>query len=113
MRRAHFYMNKVCINGRLIREPDYKELENNNSVCTIFIANDVFFGQNKKTGFFKVVAWGKMGKIIADNCATGTELYITGRLEQSQYQDEHDKTIYDVYIVLEQFDFGVINGMEK
>lgn len=99
-------MNKVMISGRLIREPEFQELENNNSKCTLFIANDVYMGQNKETGFYRVVAWGKLGKIIMDNCKTGTELFITGRLEQHTYQDEHGKTVYDVGIVMEQFDFG-------
>mgnify|MGYP003941165573 CR=1 FL=1 len=99
-------MNKVMINGRLIREPEIQELENNNFKCTIFIANDVFFGTNKETGFYRVVAWGKLGRIVAENSKTGTELFITGRLEQHTYQDENGKTVFDVGIVMEQFDFG-------
>ena len=99
-------MNKIMINGRLIKEPEFVELENNNSKCTIFIANDHYMGQTKQTGFYRAVAWGKLGKIVAENCKTGTELFITGRLEQHSYQDENGKTIYDVGIVIEQFDFG-------
>lgn len=83
-----------------------KNLDDNNAKCTFFIANDVYFGTKKETGFYRVVAWGKMAKLVADNCKTGTELFITGRLEQHSYEDEHSKTIYDVGIVLEQFDFG-------
>ena len=75
-------------------------------MCTFFIANDVWFGQNKKTGFYKCTAWGKTGKIIAENTKTGTELFISGRLEQSRYENEHGDTIYDVSIIVEQFDFG-------
>jgi len=99
-------MNKVCINGRLIKTPEFKSLENNNSLCTFFIANDVWFGTNKKTGFFKCQAWGQLAKIISDNAKVGTELFITGRLEQYRYEDENNKTIYDNSIVVEQFDFG-------
>ena len=94
------------INGRLTRDPDYRELEKGNARCVIFIANDVFFGQNKETGFYRVTAWGKLAKIVADNCKTGTEIFITGRLEQNRYEDESGKTIYDVGIVMESFDFG-------
>ena len=99
-------MNKVCINGRLIKTPEFKSLENNNSLCTFFIANDVWFGTNKKTGFFKCQAWGQLAKIINDNAKVGTELFIIGRLEQYCYEDENNKTIYDNSIVVEQFDFG-------
>jgi single-strand DNA-binding protein len=99
-------MNIVSINGRLIKDPEGKDLEKGNYVCTFFIANDVYFGQNKKTNFLKCTAWGKLGKIIMENTHTGTELFITGRLDQHSYEDEHGKTIYELSIVVEQFDFG-------
>ena len=99
-------MNRLCINGRLTLAPVLKELENNNAVCTIFIANDIHFGANKKTGFFKATAWGQQARIIAAHAAVGTELFITGRLEQYRYKDEQGKTVYDNSIVVEQFDFG-------
>lgn len=99
-------MNKVHINGRLIKDPALKELENNNAVCTFFIANDVHFGANKKTGFYKVTAWGHQARIISEHSKTGSELFITGRLEQYRYEDEKGETVYDNSIVVEQFDFG-------
>ncbi len=99
-------MNNLSINGRLIKDPELKELENKNFRCTFIIANDVYFGQNKKTGFYKCTAWGKIGKILAENAKTGTELFLSGRLEQNRYENEHGDMIYDVGIVVEQFDFG-------
>ncbi len=99
-------MNKICINGRLIKEPELKPLENDNSLCTFFIANDVYFGTNRKTGFYRCTAWGNLGKIIAEHAKTGTELFISGRLDQYTYENENGNTIYDVSIVVEHFDFG-------
>ena len=99
-------MNSVCINGRIIKEPGLQELENNNALCTFFIANDVHHGSGKKTGFYKVTAWGNQAKLIAAHGRVGSELFITGRLEQHTYTDENGRTVYDTGIVLEQFDFG-------
>ncbi len=99
-------MNKVHINGRLIKDPALRELEQNNAVCTFFIANDVHFGANKKTGFYRVTAWGSQARIIAEHATTGSELFITGRLEQNRYENGKGDTVYDVGIVVEQFDFG-------
>jgi single-stranded DNA-binding protein len=99
-------MNKVCINGRIIKETAFKELENNNALCTFFIANDVHHGSGKKTGFYKVTAWGNQARIIAEHAKVGSELFITGRLDQYTYEDENKKTVYDVSILLEHFDFG-------
>ncbi len=99
-------MNKVMINGRLIKEPEGQELAGNGYRASFIIANDVWMGQTKETGFYRVTAWGKIGKLVVDNCVTGTELFITGRLEQHRYEDETGKMIYDTGIVLESFDFG-------
>ncbi len=99
-------MNKVCISGRLVRDPSVHSFQNQNQLTTIFIANNIYYGDNEKTGFFKVNVWGNLGKIIAEHCKTGTKLFVTGRLEQSQYQNEDGKTIYDVSINMEHFDFG-------
>jgi len=99
-------MNKVCISGRLTAEPILKNLENNNAVCTLFIANNVYFGQSQKANFLKVTAWGNQGKVIAEYARKGSELYITGRLDQSTYKNSAGETVYDVGIVVEHFDFG-------
>ena len=99
-------MNSICISGHLTRDPILRNLENDNAVCTLFIANDVFFGAGKKTNFIKVTAWGRQGKILAGHARQGTELFITGRLEQGSYQDADGTTVYDVGVVLEHFNFG-------
>ncbi len=99
-------MNSVNLNGRLIKDPEIKTFENGSTLCTFFIANDVHFGTNKKTGFYKCHAWGHTGKIIADNAKTGAELFITGRLDQYRYEDDKGKQVYDVSVVVDRFDFG-------
>ena len=101
-------MNKLCINGRLVRDPELKNLENNNSLCTFFIANDVYAGGNKKTGFYKCTAFGKVAQNIAEYAQTGRELFITGRLEQYSYADQAGKKNTMTSILVDQFDLGAI-----
>ena len=99
-------MNKVCISGRLTQDPIYKSYSEQTQLTTFFIANNRYYGENQKTGFFKVKAWGNFAKIIAEHCKTGTKLFITGELEQSRYENEHGDTIYDVSINMVHFDFA-------
>jgi len=99
-------MNSVNLSGRLIRDPEIKTFENGSTLCSFFIANDIHFGTNKKTGFYKCQAWGHVGKVIAENAKTGAELFLTGRLDQYRYEDENKKQVYDVSIVVDRFDFG-------
>lgn len=100
-------MNSICINGRLTQDRIFKELENDNAVCTLFIANNVYFGTSQKANFLKATAWGRLARILAEHARTGTELFITGRLEQSKYTNHNGSTIYDVSIVVENFNFGM------
>ncbi len=99
-------MNKLCINGRITMEPVLKELENNNALCTFFFANDVHYGTNKKTGFYKATAWGGTARLIAQYAKVGTELFMTGRIDQYRYEDENGKAVYDNSVVVEEFNFG-------
>ena len=99
-------MNKICINGRLIKDPEFKKLENDNSLCTFFIANNAYSGTGQKTGFYKCSAFGRTGQTIADFAKRGTELFITGRLDQYRYEDKTGKINYSTSIIVDHFDFG-------
>ena len=99
-------MNKLCINGRLTKDPELKKLENENSLCIFFIANNSYSGAGQKTGFYKCTAFGKTGQAIADFAKRGTELFITGRLDQYRYEDNNGKINYSTGIIVDYFDFG-------
>ena len=99
-------MNKLCISGRLTTNPHYSEHENDVKRCSIFLANDLYYSDKKRTGFYRATAWGKKAELINEQCKVGTEIFITGHLEQYCYQDENGKTIYDNSISIEEFNFG-------
>lgn len=99
-------MNKVCLSGRLTTDPQLNEYENEVKRCTIFVAHDDYYGESKKTGFYRVTSWGMKAELVAQYFKTGMEIFVTGRLEQYRYEDEHGKTVYDNGIVLEEFEFG-------
>jgi single-strand DNA-binding protein len=99
-------MNKVCLSGRLTTDPQLNEYESDVKRCTIFVAHDDYYGESKKTGFYRVTSWGKKAELISQYFKTGMEIFLTGRLEQYRYEDENGKTVYDNGIVLEDFEFG-------
>ena len=96
-------MNKVCINGRLIKDPELKIFNNSTSLCTFFIANETLPGKNKNTGLYKCSAWGKPGRSLAYHAEKGSEVSITGRLHQKKNEDKNGNTIYEVSIIVENF----------
>ena len=98
-------MNTISISGRLTQDPVIQKFESSTK-CTFFIANNVYYGENKTTNFLKVFAWNKKAELIQKYFKTGMEIFINGRLEQYRYEDENQKTVYDNSIVLEEFEFG-------
>lgn len=96
-------MNSLCIGGRLTAAPQFTEHDNDVKRCVFFIANDVWYGGEKSTGFYRVKAWGRTAELTRDLLATGDEVFVTGRLEQQRYENETGAMIYDTSIVLESF----------
>jgi single-strand DNA-binding protein len=106
-------MNKVFLSGRLVRDPEVKTTVNGKSLCTFRIATDLNFGENKKTGFYRVSAWGNQGDTISKFCKTGHELFMTARLDYNTWKDKEGKNRSEVSLVLEHFDFGRKPGANR
>ena len=51
-------MNKICISGRLVKDCEMRFTQNNKAVTRFTIANDIGFGENKKTNFVNIVLFG-------------------------------------------------------
>ncbi len=106
-------MNKVFLSGRLVRDPEVKTTVNGKSLCTFSIASDLGYGENKKTGFYRVSAWGNQGDTISKFCKTGHELFITAKLDYYTWKDDQGKNRSEVRLVLENFDFGRKPGANR
>ena len=99
-------MNKVCLNGRLVKDPELKTTVNGKSLCAFRIAHDIRFGENKKTGFYNITAWGNHANVIAQYFKTGHEIFISGRLDYNTWKDQNGGNRSEVSVILEHFDFG-------
>ncbi len=99
-------MNTVCLGGRLVRDPELKTTVNGKSLCTFTIANEVRFGDKKKTCFFRVTSWGNQANVIAQYFKMGQQIFLKGRLDQNTWKDAAGANRSEVSIILETFDFG-------
>jgi single-strand DNA-binding protein len=105
-------VNKVIIVGRLTRDPEKKAIPSGQTVTNFSIATSRKWKGNdgqeqEKTEFHNIVAWGKVGEIIAQYVIKGQEIYIEGRLETRNWEDqESGKKMYRTEIILENFQFG-------
>ncbi len=85
-------VNQVTLVGRLTRDPEVKELENDNAVAKFGLAITRTFGSGDKkkeeVTFVDCVAWGNAAKIIERYVHKGDLLGITGRLQLDKWEDK-------------------------
>lgn len=86
-------VNKVIILGRLGRDPELRNTNNGNSVCSLAIATDESYTDKsgnkiEQTEWHRVSLFGR----TADNCSQylhkGSLVYVEGRLATRKYTDK-------------------------
>jgi single-strand DNA-binding protein len=87
--------NTVVILGRLTKAPEVRYgAESQKAVARFTIANDDGWGENKRTNFVPVVAFGK----LAENCERfldkGRMVAVTGKLVTGSYTNKDGVKVY-------------------
>ncbi len=103
--------NKVVLMGNLTRDPETRTTNGGQTVTRFGLAvNRSWRGADGQTqeavSFIDCVAWGKPGEIIAQYVQKGRGLLVSGRLEQSSWEDkETGGKRSKVEVVVEDFNF--------
>ncbi len=86
-------LNKVILMGNLTRDPELRQVGENNSVCNLGLAMNRRFttssGEDREeTCFVDVETWGR----VAENCnrylSKGRPVLVEGRLRQDRWEDK-------------------------
>lgn len=97
--------NLVVLSGRLTSDPELKSTNSGLSVCNFTVANDVGYGDNKKTNFVKIVAWRGTAEFICKHFNKGNMIGIEGQLQVRKYQDNDGKDQYSTEVVASNIQF--------
>ncbi len=103
--------NKVTLMGNLTRDPETRTTSGGQSVTSFSLAvNRSWRGadgqQQEAVSYIDCTAWGKPGEIIAQYLGKGRALLVSGRLDQSSWDDkETGKKRSKVEVVVEDFNF--------
>lgn len=103
-------LNKVMIIGRLGKDPEVRYTTSGQNVASINVATD-FKWTNKagekqeKTEWHRVKAWGKLGDLVAQYLAKGSQVCVEGRLETSEYTDKTGVKKWSTEIVADEIVF--------
>jgi len=108
--------NNVGILGRLTRDPELSYTGNQTPICKFSIANNKrgTNGQDE-VNFFDIVAWSKVATNCSQYLKKGSQVLISGRLEQNRYQDKtgQNRSSITVVAVSVQFIGSKDNGIQN
>lgn len=90
--------NLVVLSGRLTNDVELKTTPNGLSVCTFTIANDIGYGEKKKTAFINIVAWRGTAEFVSKHFRKGEMIGIEGAIQTRRYQDKdgNNRTAFEV-----------------
>jgi len=98
-------MNKICITGRLVRDPELRTMQDNISVCSVTIAVDRR-SKDKGADFIPCVFWRQQAEFVARYFTKGQKINIVGRIQVRDYTDKEGVKRYATEIVAEDVEFG-------
>lgn len=73
--------NTVIISGRLTADPELRTTKDGLPVTTFSLANEVGWGEKKRTSFIDVVAWRGLAETICRQFSKGDSIGIEGQLQ--------------------------------
>ena len=80
-------LNHIVLIGRLVADPELRITEKvGKSVCKFRLAVDSGFGDNKRTDFINIIAFGKTAELAAEYLSKGKMTAVEGRLQIRNYQ---------------------------
>ena len=101
-------INNVVLSGRIARNLELKQTNNNNSSLNITLAVERSFkDQNgqKQTDFISCKAFGKRAETIAQYSQKGDLIEITGSIQTGSYKKQDGTTVYTTDVMIENISF--------
>lgn len=103
-------MNKVCLIGRLTKDPEIRYTQTNNVMVANFnlAVNRRFARENeeRQADFISIIAWNKTAEFINQYFKRGQQVGIVGRIQTRTWDDDDGKTHYVTEVVAEEVYFA-------
>ena len=97
-------LNKVQMTGRLGADPEMRFTTQGHAVTTFRVASNRSWRtpdgeSHEDTEWFRVVAWNKLAEICNQFLAKGARVYVEGRLQTRQWQDQEGQTRHSTEVI--------------
>jgi single-strand DNA-binding protein len=97
-------VNKVILIGNLGSDPTVRFTQGGTAVANFNIATTERFNnrngeREERTEWHRIVAWGRLAEICQQYLKKGKQVYIEGRLQTRQWEDQQGQKKYTTEIV--------------
>jgi single-strand DNA-binding protein len=97
-------LNKVLLTGRLGADPEMRFTPQGHAVATFRVASNRSWRSaggetHEDTEWFRIVAWNKLAEICNQYLVKGARVYVEGRLQTRQWQDQEGQTRYSTEVI--------------
>ena len=98
-------INKFCVMGRLVRDPEMRELENGNKVVNVTLVDRDYKDKegNKITDFLSYTLWNKDAERICDFSQKGAIVCLEGSFNDKEIEIGEGKKIHTFNPVVETY----------
>lgn len=86
-------MNRICLIGRLTADPRLRYTQDGVAVSSFVVAVERPYSGSGERGvdFIPVVAWRKLGEVVASNLTKGRLVGVEGRLQVRDYEAQGER----------------------
>ena len=100
-------LNKVMLIGNIGADPDVRSTSSGTKVVKLSLATNRRFQdrdgqQQERTDWHRITLFGKLADIVEQYVSKGDRLYVEGRIEYSQTQDDQGGTKYWTDVVAQE-----------
>ncbi len=86
-------LNKVMLLGRLGRDPEVRYTGSGRAMATFSLATSMRWrdqdgNDQERTEWHRIIAWGRLGEICGEYLSKGKQVYIEGRIQTRDWEDQ-------------------------
>lgn len=97
-------LNKITLIGHMVRDPEEKRIASGQTLTRFSLATNYAWQdaatktRREAVDYHDIIAWGRLGQIVAEYVKKGSKVYIEGRLRNRSYvtKDGNKRTKHEV-----------------
>lgn len=97
-------VNHVTLQGRFVRDPEMRRIQNGKAVCSFCLAVDKP-GKDSGAAFIECVAWEKTAEFVNNYFMKGNAIIVEGRLDTRDYETKEGQKRKVTEVVVSQAHF--------